>query len=134
VVPAIPAVRVLAIDDEEAYRYIVREMLNVPPYQVAEAASGREGVRMTRDMLPDVVLLDFRLNDMTGLEVYQRLREDSKTENVPVIVITSQRLSTEELRGFGTAQSLSKATLTRDILRATIQEVVAASRLAEVKR
>jgi signal transduction histidine kinase/CheY-like chemotaxis protein len=133
-VPAIPAVRVLVIDDEEAYRYIVREMLNVPPYQVAEAASGGEGVRMTRDLLPDVVLLDFRLNDMTGLEVYQRLREDSKTAGVPVILVTSQRLSTDELRGSGTAQSLSKATLTRDILRAAIQQVVTASRPAEVRR
>jgi signal transduction histidine kinase/CheY-like chemotaxis protein len=133
-VPRTTPVLVLTVDDEEAYRYIVREMLNVPTYQVVEAASGREGVRMTRDLQPDVVLLDLRLTDMTGLEVYERLREDSKTANVPVIVVTSQRLSTDELRGFGTAQSLSKATLTRDSLRAAIQEVVTASRPAEVRR
>jgi len=89
---------------------------------------------MTHDLQPDVVLLDLRLTDMTGLEVYERLREDSKTANVPVILVTSQRLSTDELRGFGTAQSLSKATLTRDVLRAAIQEVVPASRPAEVRR
>jgi signal transduction histidine kinase/DNA-binding response OmpR family regulator len=133
-VPRTTPIRVLTVDDEEAYRYIVREMLNVPTYQVVEAASGREGVRMTRDLQPDVVLLDLRLTDMTGLEVCERLREDSKTANVPVILVTSQRLSTDELRGFGTAQSLSKATLTRDSLRAAIQEVVTASRPAEVRR
>ena len=88
---------------------------------------------MTRDLQPDVVLLDLRLNDMTGLEVCERLREDSKTANVPVIVVTSQRLSTDELRSFGRARSLSKATLTRDVLRAAIQDVVSHSRPAELQ-
>jgi signal transduction histidine kinase/DNA-binding response OmpR family regulator len=126
-------VLVLTVDDEEASRYIVREMLNLPTFQVVEAASGREGVRMTRELQPDVVLLDLRLNDMTGLEVCERLREDSKTANVPVIVVTSQRLSTDELRSFGSARSLSKATLTRDVLRAAIQDVVLHSRPAELQ-
>jgi signal transduction histidine kinase/CheY-like chemotaxis protein len=132
-VPKATPVLVLTVDDEEASRYIVREMLNVPTFQVVEAASGREGVRMTRDLQPDVVLLDLRLNDMTGLEVCERLREDSKTANVPVIVVTSQRLSTDELRSFGSARSLSKTTLTRDVLRAAIQDVVSHSRPAELQ-
>jgi CheY-like chemotaxis protein len=131
-VPKPTPVLVLAVDDEEAYRYIVREMLNAPAYQVVEAATGHEGVRLTRDLQPDVVLLDLQLGDMTGLEVYERLREDSKTANVPVIVVTSQRLSTNELRSFGNARSLSKGTLTRDVLRAAIRDVVSASRPTEV--
>ena len=86
---------------------------------------------MTRDLQPDVVLLDVRLSDISGLEVYERLREDLTTANVPVIV-TSQRLSADEVRRFGAARSLSKAMLTRDVLLATIQDVVNSSRSAEV--
>ena len=124
-VPPADAVRVLTVDDEETYRFIVREMLNDRHYSVAEAGSGRDGLRLTRELMPDVVLLDLRLTDMTGLEVCERLRDDPKTATVPVILVTSQQLSMEERRRLGGDKAvLSKSMLTRDALRGAIQQVV----------
>ena len=68
----------LTVDDEETYRFIVREMLNDSGYEVAEAGSGRDGLRFTHELLPDVVLLDLRLTDMTGIEMCERLRSSRR--------------------------------------------------------
>jgi signal transduction histidine kinase/DNA-binding response OmpR family regulator len=124
-VPSDDALRVLTVDDEETYRFIVREMLNGGGYRVDEAGSGQDGVRLTRELMPDVVLLDHRLSDMSGLDVCEQLRDDPRTARVPVILVTSQQLSMEERRRFGVDRAvLSKSLLTRDVLRGAIEQAV----------
>ena len=123
--PRSALVRVLSVDDEETYRFIIREMLNDAGYEVVEAGSGLDGLRLTHDLLPDVILLDLRLTDMTGIEMRERLRKQPKTANVPTILVTSQTLSAEERERWGiTDPVLSKATLTRETLRAAIRQAV----------
>jgi CheY-like chemotaxis protein len=124
-VPKASIVRVLSVDDEETYRFIIREMLNDSTYEVVEAGSGLDGLRLTHDVLPDVILLDLRLTDMTGIEMRERLRKQPKTANVPTILVTSQTLSADERERWGIVEPvLSKATLTRDTLRAAIRQAV----------
>jgi len=124
-VPARSMVRVLSVDDEETYRFIIREMLNDSGYEVVEAGSGLDGLRLTHDLLPDVILLDLRLTDMTGIEMRERLRKQPKTANVPTILVTSQPLSNDERERWGISDPvLSKATLTRESLRAAIRQAV----------
>jgi CheY-like chemotaxis protein len=119
--------RVLTVDDEETSRFIVREMLNDSMYRVIEAESGGAGLRLAHELVPDVILLDFRLTDMTGIELYDRLQHDARTAKLPVILVTAQRLSIDELNRFGTAQVLSKSGLTREALRAAIDNAVSAA-------
>ncbi|HEX7797259.1 MAG TPA: ATP-binding protein [Vicinamibacterales bacterium] len=124
-VPKPGSVRVLSVDDEETYRFIVREMLNDSGYEVVEADSGMDGLRLTRELEPDVILLDLRLTDMTGIELRERLRKQPKTAHVPTILVTSQTLSADERERWGIADPvLSKATLTREILRAAIGRAI----------
>jgi CheY-like chemotaxis protein len=124
-VPASSTVRVLSVDDEETYRFIIREMLNDAHYEVVEAGSGLDGLRLTHDLVPDVILLDLRLTDMTGIEMRERLRKQPKTANVPTILVTSQPLTADERERWGIVDPvLSKATLTRDTLRAAIRQAV----------
>jgi signal transduction histidine kinase/CheY-like chemotaxis protein len=128
-VPDPRIVRVLTVDDEETYRFIVREMLNDPIYEIAEAGSGTDGLRLTQELPPDVILLDLRLTDMTGIQVCERLRQDPRTAKVPVILVTSQTLSGDESRRMSDVFAvLPKATLTRDGLRSAIHEAVWTSR------
>jgi CheY-like chemotaxis protein len=125
-VPRQPVIRVLTVDDEETSRFIVREMLNDSTYRVAEAESGGAGLRLAREMSPDVILLDVRLTDLTGFELYERLRNDAVTSTIPVILVTSQRVSADELARLGfSVPVLSKSGLTRDTLRAAIEKAVA---------
>src|SRR4030095_5753680 len=121
-----PALRVLTVDDEETFRFIVREMLNGPEFDVVQAASGRDGLRLTKEVGPDVILLDLRLTDMNGVDVCERLRDDPTTARTPILLVTSQRLSNEEERRLGSRPPvLSKAQLTREALRSAIREAVA---------
>jgi signal transduction histidine kinase/CheY-like chemotaxis protein len=119
------ALRVLAVEDEEATRFIIRQMLNDRDHEVIEAATGGDGLNRAKDQSPDVILLDLRLTDMTGFDVLDRLRDDPSTAAVPVVVITSQRLDDDDQRRLVTAETvLSKATLTRDSLRSAIARAV----------
>lgn len=75
----------LIIDDEAALRRPLRLMLEQNGYQVHEADSGAEGLRFAGTLRPDVILLDWGLPDMTGVEVLQKLREWTTT---PVLMLT----------------------------------------------
>jgi CheY-like chemotaxis protein len=124
-VPKPSTVRVLSVDDEETYRFVIREMLNDSAYEVVEAGSGIDGLRLTREVEPDVILLDLRLTDMTGIELRERLRKQPKTAHTPTILVTSKTLSADERERWGVVEPvLSKATLTREILRAAIRRAV----------
>jgi signal transduction histidine kinase/CheY-like chemotaxis protein len=124
-VPSTPPLRVLSVDDEEAFQYIVREMLNDPRYDVRHAASGGEALRLMHEIRPDVLLLDWRLQDMNANQILDRLRRDSRTVDVPVVLVTAQRLSAEDLHGAGNPPLLPKSALTRETLRAAIHQAVA---------
>jgi CheY-like chemotaxis protein/anti-sigma regulatory factor (Ser/Thr protein kinase) len=124
-VPAPSCIRVLSVDDEETFRFIVREMLNDAEYQLVEATSGLDGLRLAHDLAPDVILLDFHLTDMTGIEMRDRLRKQPKTARVPIILVTSRTLSADERERWGLGDPvLSKDSLTRDTLRAAIRRAV----------
>jgi DNA-binding response OmpR family regulator len=121
--------RVVTVNDEEAYRFIVREMLNDPRYPVAEAGSGQEALRLIGELPPDIVLLDFKLADMSGLDVCDELHREPTTARIPIVLVTSQLLSNEERRRLGVTRTvLSKSELTRERRRAAIDESLAGSR------
>jgi signal transduction histidine kinase/CheY-like chemotaxis protein len=125
-VPRHNARRVLVIDDEETSRFIVRGLLGDAEHVLVEAATGREGLRRAREVRPDVILLDLRLTDMTGLDVYERLGDEPSVADVPVVIVTSQRLSDDDRRRFRSEPIvLSKSSLTRDLLRTTIDRALA---------
>ena len=114
--------RVLVIDDQEASRFILREMMRGPDYDVIEAANGRDGLRQALRSDPHLVLLDLHLGDMDGLDVRDALRRDERTRRVPVVVITSRTLSDAERERLGTdTLILSKASLTREHVQAAIE-------------
>ncbi len=100
-------------------------MLSGPEFEVIAAPSGRDGLRLSKEVEPDVILLDLRLTDMTGVDVCERLRDDPATAGTPILLVTSQKLSSEEARRLGEAPVLPKAQLTRDLLRSAIRSAIA---------
>lgn len=83
--PAIPRQEiVLIVDDSLEMRYSHRRRLELYGYEVWEAATGAAGLQLARSG-PDAVLLDAHLNDISGLEVCRRLRDDPLTRSVPII-------------------------------------------------
>jgi signal transduction histidine kinase/DNA-binding response OmpR family regulator len=107
------APRVLLIDDDEISRYLVRTRLAQARVAVAEAAGGAEGLRQARACHPHAIVLDLVMPEMSGFEVLRRLKDDPATADIPVVVLTSKRLSQDEQRLLAphAARILSKDTL-----------------------
>jgi signal transduction histidine kinase/CheY-like chemotaxis protein len=88
--------RLLLVDDNEIARYIVRDLLNQPWLDLREASSGREALAAIRDEMPDAVILDLLMPDMSGFEVLRQLRTDEGTRNLPILIYTSKELTDSE--------------------------------------
>jgi signal transduction histidine kinase/CheY-like chemotaxis protein len=121
-------VRVLAIDDEETFRFVVREALGSSDFRVEEASTGADGLALIPTFRPDVVLLDLGLPDMSGEELTERLAHDPVTQDLPIVVITSQPVSGGMAAGLRrVARIIPKGTLSREVLRAAIRDAVRVS-------
>jgi PAS domain S-box-containing protein len=84
---------VLNVDDTAETRYNKTRILRHAGYEVVECTTGGEALRLLRELPPDVVLLDVRLPDMSGLAVCRRIKEDPATAYLPVIQISSTFLT-----------------------------------------
>ena len=80
---------VLIIDDNEKNVKLARDVLRFAGFRTLEAASGEEGVALATEQLPDVILMDIRLPDMDGTAALRRLRDDTRTVEIPVVALTS---------------------------------------------
>jgi DNA-binding response OmpR family regulator len=94
--------KVVVVEDDSDFQVLIEMMLSAPgaaPLEVIPAATGRGGLEAVRRHRPDVVILDLRLPDMHGWEVFMRLREELG-EGMPVIILSSE--GTRHDRTFGT--------------------------------
>ena len=81
---------ILAVDDEEDILELLRYNLSREGYRVTCAASGEDAVQTGKAILPDLILLDLLLPGMDGLEVCRRLKDDPRTRNIPIIMLTAK--------------------------------------------
>ncbi|HEY1805851.1 MAG TPA: ATP-binding protein [Terracidiphilus sp.] len=88
--------QVLLVDDNEVSRYILRDLLNQSWLDIREASSGNEALSMLGEKLPDAVILDLLMPDLSGFEILRRLRAQQATQHLPVLIYTSKVLSEAE--------------------------------------
>ena len=89
---------VLVVDDNADIRTYVRSILT-PDFRIVEAATGAEGLRIAQKHLPDVILADVMMPELDGLDMTRKLREDARTEAVPIIMLTARAEATDEVEG-----------------------------------
>jgi two-component system phosphate regulon response regulator PhoB len=82
--------RILLVDDEPDLVELVRHHLVREHYDVVSAADGEAGLAEARRKLPDLVILDLMLPGIDGLEVCRRLRADSRTQHIPIVMLTAK--------------------------------------------
>lgn len=80
---------VLVVDDDLDNRQAFAEVLRAMGLRVLAVATGREGAIAARELVPDLVLLDFRLPDVTGLDVCRELRTTAETSDIPIVIVTA---------------------------------------------
>jgi two-component system cell cycle response regulator len=80
---------IMIVDDETGNRELLEAILTEAGYQVVEAATGAEALAQATAAPPDLILLDLMMPGMSGFEVCQRLKQESTTGAVPIIVVTA---------------------------------------------
>ena len=93
---------VLVMEDEDALATLVQYNLEKEGYRVVIAADGEEGMLQIEERLPDLVLLDWMLPKLSGIEVCRRIRGRPETRNLPIIMLTARGEETDRVRGLDT--------------------------------
>lgn len=96
--------KILCIEDETEMIDLIRLILGRKGFDVVGAAGGMQGIKMVRELNPDLVLLDLMMPDMDGWEVYQQMKADAATRNIPVIVVTAKAQNIDKVLGLHIAK------------------------------
>ena len=81
--------KILFIEDESALQKAMGKTLEKDGYDIISALNGEEGLRLAQTKNPDLIVLDLILPKLHGFEVLKKLKEDKKTQNIPVIILTN---------------------------------------------
>jgi two-component system, NtrC family, response regulator AtoC len=120
--------KVLIVDDERLVRWSLRQKVQEWGYQVCEAESGNDGLRVARNEAPDLVLLDVRLQDMNGLEVLQRLKQAGDARAVIMITADPQLEDVKQALKQGAYDFIGKP-VDYDELRVAVKNALEATQL-----
>ncbi|RZJ31484.1 MAG: phosphate regulon transcriptional regulatory protein PhoB [Brevundimonas sp.] len=93
---------VLVMEDEDALATLLSYNLEKEGYRVVVASDGEEGMLQIDERLPDLVLLDWMLPKLSGIEVCRRIRGRSETRNLPIIMLTARGEESDRIRGLDT--------------------------------
>jgi CheY-like chemotaxis protein len=83
---------ILVIEDNDKNRKLVRDVLKHKGYEVIESESGEDGVKLAKERLPRLILMDIQLPGIDGIEALRRLRADEATRSIPVIAVTASAM------------------------------------------
>jgi CheY-like chemotaxis protein len=89
--------QILIIDDQSQLLSLMRRILEDEQYQVSILQNGKDGFSQMKTLLPDLLILDLKLGDVSGQDVLKQLKIDPVTAEIPVIVYTAAVLEAEEV-------------------------------------
>lgn len=90
------AARILVVEDNEANRVLLRDILAINGHEVLEAADGEEGVRLAREQRPHLIFMDIQLPCLDGISATKILKSDPLTRDIPVIAVSSYAYEREK--------------------------------------
>lgn len=92
------APKILVVEDNELNLKLFRDLLEAQKYEVVSTRDGMEAYRLAREIMPNLVLMDVQLPEVSGLEVTKRMRQDPMLQNIPVIVVTAFALAEDDAK------------------------------------
>jgi len=100
---------ILIVEDNEKNRKLVRDVLTFTGYRLAEAETGEDGVRLAKELRPDLVLMDIQLPGINGIVALGQIRDDPAIRDTPVIAVTASAMTQDRQKimaaGFNGYQS-----------------------------
>src|SRR6187401_759378 len=93
---------ILVVEDEEALTTLLRYNLDAEGYEVETVARGDEADTRLKERVPDLIVLDWMLPGLSGIELCRRLRARPETRQLPIIMLTARGEESERVRGLAT--------------------------------
>jgi two-component system cell cycle response regulator DivK len=93
-----PRQTILIVEDNELNLKLLKDILDSRGYSTVVTGLGVDALRLARQHLPDLILLDIQLPDITGTEVARRLKADRQTHAIPIIAVTAFAMSGDRER------------------------------------
>ncbi len=117
--------KVLVVDDEIHIVYVVAIKLRNNGYEVISAENGADAFKLACEEKPDIIVTDFQMPVMTGLELVEKLRDDEQTRDIPVIMLTARgfAVADERKKDLQISQFLSKPFSPKELLR-SIEDIL----------
>ncbi|HEY5009463.1 MAG TPA: phosphate regulon transcriptional regulator PhoB [Caulobacteraceae bacterium] len=94
--------QVLVVEDEDALSALLQYNLDKEGYAVTVAADGEEALVLIDEQMPDLIVLDWMLPKVSGVEICRRLRARPETRNLPIIMLTARGEESDRIRGLDT--------------------------------
>lgn len=118
--------KILIIDDEKDIVEMMKIMLRREGFEILTALNGKSGVIIAKEEIPDIILLDIMMPDVSGFQVCKELKEDPKTRDIPVVIISvkSSEMDITKALEMG-ATDYFKKPFTREVLIGKIKEIIA---------
>ncbi|MDF1619955.1 phosphate regulon transcriptional regulator PhoB [Pseudothioclava nitratireducens] len=93
---------VLVVEDESAQREVLQYNLEAEGFRVAMAVNGDEALLMVKEEKPDLIVLDWMLPNVSGIEICRRVKANPETRNIPIIMLSARSEETDRVRGLET--------------------------------
>src|SRR6185503_14218239 len=93
--------RIVGIDDNENDLQVTKRLLDRRGYDAIPAQSGEEGLRLAYQLLPDAIIVDYRMPGMNGFEVTRRIKADTQLQTIPVLMLTGSDSAEHVVEGLG---------------------------------
>jgi len=108
------AKKILIIEDDKFLRELISQKLIAKGYEIIEAENGEKGIKMTEKEKPDLILLDLILPGIDGFEVLEKIKNDLKLSQIPVVILSNLGQKDDIERGLkmGAVDYLIKAHFT----------------------
>ena len=109
---------ILVVEDEQAQRLILQHNLEEAGYEVVTAEDGEVGLEHIKDYKPDIIVLDWMMPKLSGIELCRQIKSASNTKKTPVIMLSARSEEVDRIRGLeiGADDYISKPYSIKEIL------------------
>lgn len=90
--------RILIVEDNDLNLKLFRDLLNANGYDTVETREGLEAIGLTRNLLPDLIIMDIQLPEVSGLDITRKIKSDNAMRHIPVIAVTAFAMKDDEDR------------------------------------
>ena len=111
--------RILIVEDNYSCLRLLDDVLEAHGYEILETTKGLEAINLARNYRPDLILMDIRLPDISGLEVTRLLKQDHQTKCIPIIAVTAFAMLGDEAKALesGCDAYIAKPVIVANLLR-----------------